>query len=131
MSVSGVDLGAFYTKAAEAFTRCGLKTRFRPHPHKRTDVRPLAEDLAEAALVVTYNSNSAVDAVLAGVPAIAVDRGSMAWDVTGHVLGELRLSVPYRAAWAHALAWKQWLPEEMASGDCWAAVGASDVCRPA
>jgi hypothetical protein len=125
-SLRGVNINAFYSKALEAFTRIGVRIRFRPHPHRRTDCRPLADDLADAACVVTYNSNSAVDAVLAGVPTIAVDRGSMAWDVTGHELGQMPPAPP-RNDWATALAWKQWLPEEMASGDCWQAVGTGDA----
>jgi hypothetical protein len=78
---------------------------------------PLSDDLKAARFVVTWNSNTAVEAILSGIPAVARDEGSMAWDVAGH-----SLSVPpriNRMAWAHALAWKQWGKAEMMSGYCW------------
>jgi hypothetical protein len=116
-SVRGVNLPEFYSGAHEAFKRQGYQIRLRPHPHGRTGVTPIAVDMQDAALVVTWNSNSGVDAVLAGVPAIAMDKGSMAWAVTGHELHPP--PTPDRTAWMHAIAWKQWLKEEIASGVCW------------
>ncbi len=128
-SIQGVDMQAFYANARHAFARTGVK--FRPHPNASPGkgeayiakaARSLQDDLAGAAVAITYNSNSAVDAVLAGVPAIALDRGSMAWDVSHHELSFPR-SRPDRSAWAHALAWKQWRKDEMESGYCWEIVG--------
>jgi len=84
---------------------------------------PLAEALAETRSVVTFNSNSGVDAVLSGVPAVTMDRGAMAWDVTGHMPAEIVR--PDRTAWAHALAWKQWTKDELESGAAW-----DIVCPP-
>lgn len=124
-SIQGVDIEAFYARAAAAYRALDFTVRYRPHPRGRTlprAPRPLALDLESARFVVTWNSNSAVDAVLAGVPAIALDRGSMAWEVAGHELGRLP-PAPDRAAWAHRLAWCQWSKAEMASGQCWDAVG--------
>jgi hypothetical protein len=129
-SIKGVDIEGFYRRA---MTTYGQAARFRPHPHvkpadgaaKMEAARAsLVEDLAGAACVVTWNSNTAVDAVLAGVPAVAVDQGSMAWAVTGHELG-VQPPKPDRTAWAHWLAWTQWTREEIASGECWATVGAT------
>lgn len=128
MSLSGANIQVFYATAAQAFTEAGYPVRRRSHPLAKhgSIIPPLAADLALARAVVTFNSNSAVDAVLAGIPTIAVDRGSMAWDVTGHDLGVLP-PTPDRTAWAHALAWKQWTKDEMASGACWDAVGREAV----
>jgi hypothetical protein len=105
----------------------GRAVRFRPHP-KAPIVRvpgaaiardsTLAEDLAGAEFAVTFNSNSGVDAVLAGVPTVAHDEGSMAWDVTSHSLEE-KLQRPDRLPWAHRLAWRQWLPTEIEEGIAW------------
>lgn len=121
MSLTGVDIGNWYREATHAFQAQGFRVRFRPHPHGKTDAMPLEDDLRDARFVVTWNSNSAVDAVIAGVPAVAMDKGSMAWGVTGH---ELRPPPrPDRDAWAHALAWKQWTKDEMASGYCWEVIG--------
>lgn len=124
-AVLRADLPRFYTDAESAFAPL-RHVRIRPHPnaHPRDGdasmaaaKASLAADLAGAAVVVTWNSNSAVDAVLAGVPAIAMDRGSMAWDVAGHALA--MPPMPDRMAWAHAMAWKQWQKDEIASGECW------------
>lgn len=128
-SIKGVDMGRFYGDAARAFEH-SMPVRMRPHPNvspKRgiayADAArvSLAHDLAGARLAVTWNSNSAVDAVLAGVPCVAMDKGSMAWDVTGHKLE--KPPTPDRTAWAHAIAWKQWRREEMESGYCQEMVG--------
>jgi hypothetical protein len=77
----------------------------------------LKEALAGASHVITFNSNSGVDSVMAGLPTVAVDRGAMAWPVTGHDIGEIIR--PDRAAWAHKLAWCQWTRDELQSGECW------------
>lgn len=133
-AVANVDLPAFYSRAENAFAPM-MAVRRRRHPNvspangmaaiakARTS---LDEDLAGAAVAITWNSNSGVDAVLAGVPAIAMDIGSMAWPVTGHELGVLP-PMPDRTAWMHRLAWCQWTREEMESGACWDAVGRQEV----
>jgi hypothetical protein len=123
MSLRGVRIDDFYEKAKAAFP--GMKVKVRPHPNltpragaafdaARTS---LQHDLSGAEFAVTWNSNSAVEAVLAGIPCIAMDKGSMAWDVAGH---KLKVPpAPDRDAWAHALAWKQWTKDELESGYCW------------
>jgi len=131
MSVKNVDIVKFWQEAAAQLKKLGYRVKFRAHPSSHVMSIPnvemlprgtsLAEDLAGAAIAVNWNSNSGVDAVLAGVPTIACDKGSMAWEVTGHEL--LTPPAPERESWAHALAWKQWKLEELASGECWAHVG--------
>ena len=124
-SIAGVDAGAFYARARAAFEAQGHRVRFRFHPgdpRSRNATRTLAEDLATARCVVTWNSNSGVDAVLAGVPAVVMDAGGMAYPVAAHRL-ELP-PMPDRTRWAHRLAWCQWNEGEMQSGACWEAVGA-------
>jgi hypothetical protein len=121
MSIKGMDINGFYRNALAAFKQLGYPVKFRPHPHGRPTARPIEDDLAQAAVVVTFNSNSGVVAGLAGVPVVAMDRGSMAWEIAGH---EFKIpDKPDRTAWAHALAWKQWTREEIASGHCWAVIG--------
>jgi len=70
-------------------------------------IGPLAKALAGAAVVITWNSNTAVDAILAGKNTTAADKGSMAWEVSD------------REAWAHALAWRQFSQDELTSGFAW------------
>lgn len=87
------------------------------------DGTSLDQALNEASYVVTFNSNSGVDSVLHGVPAVTMDEGAMAWDVTGHALGEVIR--PDREQWARAIAWKQWTHDEIERGICW-----DTVCPP-
>ena len=71
-------------------------------------------------MVVTLNSNSGVDAALAGVPVIAFDEGSMAWPVAGHKPQDaIHPPRPDRLRWAAELAWCQWTDREFETGECW------------
>lgn len=127
-SLRGRDLRPWYAhmarRAREAY---GMPVMFRPHPqaYKRGGVftvpgasmqhGSLQEGLTRAAVVVSYNSNATVDAVLAGVPTIATDEGSMAYEMCAHDIGQ-PLMRPDRERWAHQLAWKQWTLLEISSG---------------
>ncbi len=118
-SVEGVDLAAYYRR----FTDSNLL--FRPHPNAdqsqtyglRRAFVTLAEVLSRASMAYAFNSNALTDAVLAGVHVDPADPGAMAWPVS--LMRERSMS---REAWAHRLAWCQWLPEEIANGDAWAAL---------
>lgn len=102
---------------------------FKPHP-KGTgvsppgctiDTRPLTILLKKAKAVVTINSNSGVDALVYGVPVLALDEGAMYWDVALKQFTELtgKIKTFDRTAWLHELSWCQWFPEEIASGESW------------
>ena len=135
MSLAGAggDLQGWYRETTAALKARGWAVRYRPHPQAvgrglpcpiPQGAQPIGGTLQQAfdgaGLVVTFNSNTAVESVLAGVPTIAVDEGSMAWPVTGRALDEVVR--PDREAWATALAWKQWTLDEIRTGDCWAHV---------
>jgi hypothetical protein len=128
MSLQGQGLQDWYVDMAfRAESYYGLPVRFRPHPVsvQRNQVAEvdgaevlhgeLDEAITGAAVVVTYNSNTGVESVLAGKQTIAFDKGSMARDVSGHDIGET--SNGDRELWAHRLAWKQWRHDEIASGE--------------
>lgn len=129
MSLQGRDLRPWYAEVArEAAAAYGLPVWLRPHPAavrrnlwKGCGVQEMGggidEALAGAHVVITWNSNSATDAVVAGVPALTMDRGAVAWPVTGHSIGD-RIR-PDRAEWAHRLAWCQWSLAEIADGTAW------------
>lgn len=131
MSLQGKDLTKFYEEAAEKLGKIhGLPVYFRPHPHvkdARQNFRPqipalggtLDEAMDGAALVVTWNSNTAVDAAVNGVPAMSFDKGSMAWGVTSHDFSD-SIKRPDRMAWAARLAHCQFTREEIAAGEWWA-----------
>jgi hypothetical protein len=128
MSLRGQDMTAFYESAAAVLSRKHNKPAFfRPHPHAKhgnfkPDIKTLENGLEEALqgafLTVAYNSNSSVDAIVRGVPSLAVDKGSMAWAVTSHSFdGSIRRTD--RTAWAARLAHCQFLREEISRGEWW------------
>jgi hypothetical protein len=129
-SIVGVKIGDWYRQACEAGKRFG-EVVFRPHPvaleRGMRDAPPncarvlkgsLSDALALSKCVVTYNSNAGVDSVLAGVPTIACDEGSMAWPVAGHGL-DADPPKPDREAWCASLAWRQWTKAEIEAGEAW------------
>jgi hypothetical protein len=134
MSLRGLNPHELWFGVAESFKTQGYNVVFRPHPLAQNvhvqGVRslspgPLSEALDGAKCVVTINSNSGVDAVLAGIPTISLDRRSMAWDVTEHTP---RIPDPVdRSNWAAALAWKQWRDFEISSGLAWETLNAGTL----
>lgn len=129
-TVQDTDHPGWCRETVRTLERHGLRVRFRPHPKaKGVDygVAPslirattLAEDLAWADVCVTYNSNTGVDAVLAGVPVVTCSQGSMAWDVAGHFVRDALMPLrPYREAWADRIATSQWTLDEMRAGLPW------------
>lgn len=81
----------------------------------------LQEALDAAALVATFNSNSGVDAVLAGVPTYAADPGSMVYELSTIYFRSTPI-VADRDEWCAKMAYTQWLPEEIESGQAWEAL---------
>lgn len=127
MSLRGLDTGKMYEQVRLAAENAGIPLLFRPHPkapHVRIAGIPnvqsgnLTDDLGRALWVVTINSNTSVDAVLQGIPTVTMDKGSMAYDVTGHDPGKMPPS-PDRTKWAHSLAFTQWSPDEISMGKAW------------
>lgn len=124
-SLRGLDADWHYREAARSARALGLQPVFRPHPvgsgRAPDGVRVLDGELADAilgaAVVITINSNVGVDAMLAGVPVVALDRGSMVWGVAAPEV-EVQAE-PDRESWAAALAWKQYTAAELESGLAW------------
>lgn len=127
MSLGGRNLAQWYAQMAyQAGNLYEAPVYFRPHPRSvQKGIRhcvpgapeikgPLTDCLAGAIAAVTFNSNTGVDAAIAGVPVYIADDGAMAAPVATRCLHELRR--PDRAAWAAGLAWKQWRLDEIASG---------------
>lgn len=114
------DYAAWEHETRRAIRAMGFKVKYRPHPGTAFS-RPLDHELHDVSAVVTLNTTAGVEAVIAGVPTIALDRASMAWPVAGHDIEALRdPPTPERGAWACGLAYCQWTPDEMASGATWA-----------
>jgi hypothetical protein len=90
-------------------------THFRPHPAgSNPNLLPTAQDFENCKAAVVLNSSIAIKTVMAGVPTVTMDEGSMAWDVTGHSLDDIRM--PDRRPWCHALAYTQWSHDEIREG---------------
>lgn len=144
VSVQDTDHVAWCRETVDRVKRLGFEVRFRPHPLARgtdydvaavQDTRALAETLGGARAVVTWSSTLGVDALLAGVPVIAMNRGSMAWPIAAHSLKALvglrfpptahwlqaldELRLPDTAHWFARLAHCQWSVEEMRAGLPW------------
>lgn len=129
-SLQGRDLTGWYAEQVAKDWR--MPVRFRPHPEaiKRGLDRPvpgaetmrgaLADAIAGAARVATFNSNTGVDALLAGKPVTVADNGSMA--ATPAALIAMGFD-PGREEWAARLAWCQWTMDEIRSGEAWAVAG--------
>lgn len=89
---------------------------------KRT-AKPLAADLKDAWCVVTHASNAAVEAILAGVPAICTgDCAASIMSLRDPCNVEYPLYPGGRLEWAGVLAANQWTLEEIRKGMCWEAI---------
>ena len=130
-SLAGVDFRRWARESVEQIRAAfpNDEIRWRPHPveverkceyelpHTVMSKRLLSADLDGAKCVVTFNSNTAVESVLAGVPTVTMDRGSMARSVTGHEIGSLQTLA--REQWCADIAYKQWAEQEISNGDTW------------
>ena len=133
MSIRHVNIETWYQRNADALKKAGWEVRFRQHPLadrrgvtraagiERTQGGSLHQDMEGAGLVVTFNSNTGVEAALFGSPVIACDEGSMAWPIAGHEITDVIR--PYRYEWASRLAWKQFSEDEIRSGFCHEVIG--------
>ena len=81
---------------------------------------PITEAVKGAKVVVTINSNAGVDAVLAGKPVVALDEGSMVYDIAANDFTNLHVPKwPDRTQWCNNIAYAQWKPDEMHDGEAW------------
>lgn len=89
----------------------------------RIDLPPTGtvhDALTDCWACVTYSSSSSVDALLMGVPTIAMSPASIAWPVTDHDLDAVEDPALYqREQWLYDLCYAQWSPEEIARGIVW------------
>jgi len=102
--------------------------RFRPHPQIAKPDMSLEEDLEDCWAVVTFNSNTAVDAAIRGIPVFAADRGSMAYAISNKDISQIeRPHTPEREQWLNNLAYSQWTPQEMREGLTWQHLSRSPI----
>jgi hypothetical protein len=101
---------------------------FRPHPLALQATpsmlgtiqsnRSLAEDFKRCRSVVTFNSNTGVDALIAGVASFCADEGSMIHRYTPTATSKALIKnvVMDRQQFAYDIAYAQWSKEEMEEG---------------
>ncbi|MGB5325898.1 MAG: hypothetical protein WBN40_10805 [Pseudomonadales bacterium] len=128
-SVQHIDYPRWLQAAAnELRKRTNTEVIYRPHPlFADLDVRgvsrssrTLAEDFRRAKAVITFNSTTAVESVIAGIPTYSFDRRSLAYEVSSHSFKTIEKPPTFaREQWAHRLAYKQWHIDEIACGKPW------------
>jgi hypothetical protein len=128
-SVDHIDFLDWTRKTSDSLYRATPRhIVYRSHPLVKTPAPDgttrstkmhLQDDLEDCWVVVTFNSNSAVEAALAGIPVIAVDEGSMALPIANSI-GEINNPrTPDRTQWLNNLCYAQWTPKEMSGGMAW------------
>lgn len=115
------------TQAARSFHGCGYPVVYRPKPKDKDavpiiglgfDTRPLDESFRSARALVTHHSNSAIDALMAGVPVHCAAGAAAAFSVPlAEIVQATRL--PGRAEFLADVAWLEWSVAEMESGAAW------------
>lgn len=127
-SLKGLDITSWYQRmAAEAERVHKLPVFFRPHPESfrrrgyteipglRNLGGSLDEAISGAKFTISYNSNSSLDSIMQGVPSVAGDKGTMAWDLCSKSVEDLKFLK--REPVVHRIAWCQWSFEEIKSGE--------------
>lgn len=99
-----------------------VEAEIRKHTDRRIVVRrkdsrtPYEQDMANAAVVVTHTSKSAVDAIREGIPVICEPLCS-AGPVSGHDLSQIETPpMPDREKWWASLMCQQFTPDEFRRG---------------
>ena len=70
-------------------------------------------------VVANLNSTISLDALVAGIPVVSLDRGDPAFAITGHTLDENPVKSPNRLEFFQYLAHCQWHETEIQSGEFW------------
>ena len=121
-------LSAWMADKTRPFREQGFRVIYRPHPCMRGKEPPakwadavhtneqatLAEGIASAAHVVTYNSTAGLDAILAGVPVTCAPTAHYA-HVASYGIGGVTHAQAMQHM--HRLAYAQWTCAELRSGE--------------
>lgn len=132
MSLGDLNLGRWITETLKQALKKYPKVVYRPHPlagfkQLLADIPPSVEihkgvgieqSLAGAICCITFSSNSAVDAVMEGVPVVTQGACSMASAISTKTVND-PLVFPDRSDWLRRIAYTQWTPEEVEAGKFW------------
>ncbi len=137
-----IDIRKWYKDTATKIKRhTKLPIVYKPHPKTVLNERQWIQEKAflrdndrlfewsrfvqiqDATAVVTYSSNASVDALLLGIPVIALSQRNVVWPIVSNCLSELAKpdgpSFPSEAILGQFLAniaYAQWTPAELRSG---------------
>jgi hypothetical protein len=130
-SLNGVKYS--YPEIISQLNKRGFTVKVRQHPSRPNKMnlsgveflpheQPIEEQLEKCQAVVAVSSNVSVDAMVAGKPVLNFSDYSMVWDMALKSYDELLEEQPEpenRMQWCYDLAYTQWLPEEIESGEAW------------
>ncbi len=78
------------------------------------------DDIKKASCLVTFSSGSSIDAITAGTPVIALNKGCLSYPISGHSISDVNdPPKPDRMNHLYNLAYAQWSLEEMEEGLPW------------
>lgn len=121
----GLRFQEWETKMVRRLQGLGKRVVYRPKPNDRLaspikgaelDRRPISEALENCHAWVTHHSNSAIDALLAGVPVHCETGAASHFSNPLDDIGALKEG---REQFLYDVAWLQWTLEEMRSGEAW------------
>lgn len=126
--MTAASLHAWFADRTRDLRAAGWRIIYRPHPSMRgaepaatwadavhtNAYATLAEGIADAARVVTYNSTAGLDAILSGVPVTCAPCAHYA-AVAEYGSGAVTLARTMQHI--HRLAYAQWTCDELASGE--------------
>lgn len=127
-SLKGLNIEKWYLDMAKkAMKEHGIPVYFRPHPEAKrrggyNNIKGieningnLEECILGAKFTIAFNSNSCLDSIMMGVPCVAGDPGTMAWDLCSKSVS--KIIYPEREEILHTIAWRQWNFDEILSGE--------------
>jgi hypothetical protein len=123
----GMGYQEWEREAVRKLKGMGKRVVYRPKPNDLSaqpipgaimDRRPISEALENCWAWVTHHSNSAVDALLAGVPVHCETGVASHFSVPLESLADPELRGG-REQFLYDVAWLQWTLEEMRSGEAW------------
>ena len=128
-AVEHVNYKNWVTETYWFLKACGYDVCFKPHPLQPTAInfpgrtigrKRLSNILPLFKFTVSFNSNSGVESIIAGVPSLAIDPGSMIYNITETNLRMVdKIKLPeerIRKQWACDIAYAQWTLDEMKDG---------------
>lgn len=129
-AIAHVNIHDWYNEVGTELWKRGWISKFRQHPvevergvecprvrfAETLSEGTLAEAIDGAGMVVTFNSNSGVEAVLAGCPVHTADEGAMVYALSCHDFNPI---YPDRELHLHRMAWRQFEETELSSGFAW------------